>query len=168
MPKQYSIEVTGLVEYDSRCRDWCKMSYIGHPRGCPNYGKQDRCPPSVSLIHEVIDLSQPMWFLINEFDLSSHRKRMKERNPGWTDRQANCVLYWQRTQRKILREYSENFISDHPGTLYDLCPEAKGVNCFKILRKKKIPVVARPQKTVYQVCLVGYPNAVKKGLFVGW
>lgn len=153
-------KVTGLIEYDSRTINWCLKPYPDHNKGCTNYNKLDRCPPKVCKIHEFIDLDKDIWFLINQFDLAAHREwmreRMKKRNRIWTDRQCNCVLYWQSKQRKILREFSESFIQSIPGTVYDLCPEAKGVNVFKIARSIGIPMVARPTEMIYMVSLVGY------------
>ncbi len=149
-------KVTGLIEYDSRPRGWCTRPYPDHKKGCTNYNKLDRCPPKVCKISNFIDLDKDTWFLINKFDLAAHREWMRDRNPTWTDRQCNCVLYWQSKQRKILREFSESFVDAIPGTVYDLCPEAKGVNVFKIARSIGIPMVARPTETVYMVSLVGY------------
>jgi len=150
-------DVTGLIEFDPRTSHWCQLSYRDHPNGCTNYNKYDRCPPKVCKVQDFIDLKGKIWFLINKFDLASHREWMRSRNPNWTDRQCNCLLYWQSKQRKQLREFSEEFTNALPGTTYDLCPEAKGVNIFKILRKHlKIPIVARPTETVYLVSMVGY------------
>ena len=33
-------EVKELV-IDMRAREWCKMTYPGHPNGCPNYDHKD-------------------------------------------------------------------------------------------------------------------------------
>jgi len=158
------INVTGDIEFDPRCREWCKLPYVGHPKGCPNFGKTDRCPPTAPLVTESMDLSREHYFVIHEFDLESHRNLMLEKHPGWTVRQANCVLYWQRTQRKLLKEECEKFITQtDPRMVHNFCPEAEGVNIFKILRRKGIKIVARPQKTVYMVALVGFPkNAISK------
>ncbi|KKK81159.1 hypothetical protein LCGC14_2816310, partial [marine sediment metagenome] len=32
------LEVTNDLIIDHRAREWCKLPYPNHPRGCPNYG----------------------------------------------------------------------------------------------------------------------------------
>ena len=38
------------VVVDYRARDWCRLPYPDHPRGCPNFGRRADCPPMAPLI----------------------------------------------------------------------------------------------------------------------
>jgi len=156
------LEVTSDIQYDPRPQDWCRLPYVGHPKGCPNYGKKAGCPPGAKHVDRIFDMDKRFWFVIHKFDLEAHVKKMNDKLPDWSYRQCSCVLYWQRTERKKLKDACEEF--GKYGTLYDLCPEGRGVNVFKILRKNGVPVVARPKKTVYMTALVGYHRCPPKYL----
>jgi len=119
---------------------WCQLSYPGHPKGCQNYGKKQGCPPDVSMIDEVLDMEKPYYFIYSEFDLAAHEKRMKEKHPKWSDKQARCVLYWQGAARKKLRRAIRDFYLNckdiinssgvrYPHMIWE-CPEAYGVNVY--------------------------------------
>ena len=149
-------EVKELV-IDYRAREWCKLSYPLHPRGCPNYGRKDTCPPTVALIPDFVDLNRHVWLVAIEFDLASHVQRMLDLHPKWSDRQARCVLYWQPRVNKMLREDVQTF-STLAGATYTLCPEAMGVDVIKTARKCGIPIKAQPTDTVYKIALMGYPR----------
>lgn len=149
-------EVKELV-IDYRAREWCKLPYPNHPKGCPNYGRKDTCPPTVALIYDVFDLDNYLWLVVHEFDLASHVRRMLTLHPNWSGRQARCVLYWQPRVNKILREDTQTY-STLANASYTLCPEAMGVDVIKTANKCGIPVQARPTDTVYKIALIGYPN----------
>ena len=89
-------------------KDWCKLEYYNHPKGCPNYGKQRRCPPQSPYVTEVFDMGKPLYFVFSEFDLSSHVARMRRKHPHWSDKQCRCVLYWQRKSKKQMWGRAKN------------------------------------------------------------
>lgn len=156
-------EVTGRMVIDHRAREWCKLPYPGHPKGCPNIGEKPDCPPKAPLVEDWLDLSRPHWFIIEDFDISAFAERMKEKHPDWTDRQCRCVLYWQNIPRKHLREAIEDFQRMHPGTISTLLPEAMGVHVIKTARELGVPIKAKPNGTVFKIALVGYSkNAIRQ------
>lgn len=140
---------------DYRAREWCKLPYPDHPKGCPNFGKAATCPPQVCTIEQFIDLGREMTLAVCGFDLAGHVARMKQLNPYWSDRQAQCVLYWQGGVKKALREYCLSLLA--PSQVYTLCPEAMGVDVIKTVRRFGVPISARPDRTgtVFKVGLVG-------------
>lgn len=142
---------------DYRAREWCKLPYPDHPRGCPNYGKKDSCPPNAPLIEDFVDIRNHLWLIAIEFDLTSHVQRMLSLHPKWSNRQARCVLYWQPRVNRELREATLRYSYTIWGSVYTLCPEAMGVDVIKTARKCGIPIVSRPIETVYKVALIGYP-----------
>jgi predicted metal-binding protein len=151
------IEVTDKLCLDLRAREWCKLKYPDHPKGCPNYGKKLTCPPLVSLVGEVFDLSKPHWFVIVEFHLFEHFQRMMKLHSNWSERQARCVLYWQGKVNKQLKEAVKQF-SWGKDTTYTLSPEAMGVNVILTLKRLGIPVETKPKNKVLKVALVGSIN----------
>lgn len=129
----YIIPIKDLI-LSSNTGDWCKLPYPNHPRGCPNYGK-DRCPPNAPLLEEYFDIQEHLYFVHSEFDLGAHALRMKEKHPNWTDRQCRCVLYWQGTSRKQLKDRIEEAVQLLDIDGISTCPEAMGINVFATGRK---------------------------------
>ncbi len=85
-------------------RSLCVRPYPGHPKGCPNFGKRETCPPGAPLIEKIIDPGGRTFLIWNIFDLASHVARLKGRHPNWSIRQLECCLYWQSRARKQLEE----------------------------------------------------------------
>lgn len=152
------LDVTGKLYITEKTREWCKLPYPDHPKGCPNYNNKDGCPPSAPYISEVADLSKPVLFAIVTFDLQSHIQKMLEVNPNWSERQARCCLYWQNGIRKELIDYSKYVCFLNPGTVYDICPEAKGVNVIKTVLKARGQIEINPTKFVRKISLIYYPK----------
>jgi len=119
--------------------EWCRLPYPRHPKGCPNYGKNDRCPPKAQHITDCFDLEEPLYFVHSEFDLKGHAARMKEKHPGWSDRQCRCVLYWQPKSRKQMNDRVDFARLKLQTTCQTNCPEGMGVNVFATARLKLIP-----------------------------
>lgn len=141
-----------------KAREWCKLPYPDHPKGCPMYGKKDTCPPQAPLINSFFDLSKPVFLLAVEFDLSAHIERMLQKHPDWSDRQARCVLYWQESVNKSLRGECDKFRWLNPQMITTICPEAMGVNVMETARHCGIPIETKPKKIVYKIALAGYPK----------
>lgn len=143
---------------DSRVRSLCINPYEGHKKGCPNFGDakhSHRCPPGAPLFDNHFDLARPVYAVVNEFDLAAHMAKMARNNPTWTDRQLRCVLYWQGTARKQLKEKIVKGLSLCPAG-YDVtwCPEGMGVNVTATLEAVGIILEWPPKKIVRQVALL--------------
>ena len=135
-------------------RNWCTLPYPGHPKGCPNYGVSKECPPKVCFVNEFVDLTKPLYFIVERFNLLQHKKRMKTLHPEWTDKQCGCCLYWQNSVRKNLRSRCKEFTVEHRGYIFTLIPEAMGVNVFRTLHRNGIKIKKNPS-IVYKVALMG-------------
>lgn len=154
------------IVIDMDVRKLCRRRYPLHPKGCPNYGKRPSCPPARPPITDVISLDpsahRPVWLAWNEFDLAGHVARMKERHPGWSDRQAACVLYWQQTARRALRLRIKAFMKsraeeyEDPALVVVDCPEACGVNVTETARAIGLELEWPPVRVARQVALIGY------------
>lgn len=149
----FIVGVNNLV-LDYRAREWCKLPYPDHPKGCPSYDKKWCCPPRIGTVEEYLDLDAPLWLSVVQFHLAEHAGLMKLRHPHWSERQARCLLYWQPKVNKHLKSMTYNFTC---GTtrVATFCPEAMGVQVIKTAKKLGIPIIPRPQETVYKIALIG-------------
>ena len=147
------VEVTNKLIIDYRARDWCKLPYTLHPKGCPNFNHKPTCPPRACFIENLCNLSKRTWFVIVSFDLQSHINKMLSKYPDWTDRQTRCVLYWQPKVNKQLENETKLFCAFKP-LKYTTCPEAMGVNVIKTAKQLGLPITPRPKNKVYKIALV--------------
>jgi hypothetical protein len=143
---------------DISVRALCARPYALHPKGCPNIGKSDRCPPVAPEFTDVFDLHAPVYAVINEFDLIGHVERMREKHPAWSGLQVACVLYWQGTARKQLRAKIDEALAILPGYAATWCPEAMGVNVTATLEQVGIALEWPPVHIVRQVALLAVPR----------
>jgi len=155
MPENKDIFVSQLndVVIDNHSRAWCKLAYPGHPNGCPNFGKRAGCPPHSLLFEQLV--RPPFTLVAVKFNLEEHAKRMKEKHPAWSDRQARCVLYWQAGVDKRLREACEKTASEIPNSLIIYKPEAAGVHVFETCRKIGLVLERNPHKILWKVAIIG-------------
>jgi predicted metal-binding protein len=141
------------VVVNRRSRDWCKLPYTDHPHGCPNYGKRKTCPPQSPLFEKIV--KSPFTLVAVKFNLENHVKKMKKKHPGWSDRKARCVLYWQKKMNRCLRETCERIASNNPNSVVLYKPEANGVNVFETCRKIGLILEKNPQKIVWKIAIIG-------------
>jgi hypothetical protein len=139
---------------DHTVRALCAKPYPLHPKGCPNVGKCDRCPPRAPLFEEVFDIAAPVYAVINEFDLGMHVIKMRASNPGWSYRQLSCVLYWQGTARKQLKQAVETILPAFTGYAVTYCPEGMGVDVTATLAATGIELEWPPVKVARQVAFL--------------
>lgn len=144
----------------------CLRTYPGHPRGCPNYGIKPGCPPTAPMYDSVYDLEQFVIAIVNWFDLAWHVKTMRQRHPGWSDRQLYCCLYWQKGARRDLKREVDEFLETRPAYRVEFNPEAMGVNVTETLRRVGIELEWPPLKRAAQVALAGIPLNRKKLRYV--
>ena len=144
-------------EIDYRVRGLCARPYPLHPKGCPNVGKCDRCPPAAPFFNEAFDLRRQVYAVVNEFNLGQHVARMAVRNPAWSARQLACVLYWQGTARKQLNAKIQAALGHLPGYAATWCPEGMGVNITNTLAAAGVELEWPPKEIVRQVALLAVP-----------
>lgn len=170
---------------NSKVRALCARPYEGHPKGCPNVGQRDTCPPKARLLAELLDLDRPVFAVWSVFDLGVHVERMRATHPGWSERQLRCCLYWQAGARKVLRAEIQAFLRDRGASAHPepriraasssmvwwdppfsdwppqpwlrvlTCPEACGVDVTATMKRIGIELQWPPKTLAYQVALVG-------------
>lgn len=147
------IKVAPVIE--PSVRRLCVRPYHAHPKGCPNFGEKKTCPPMAPLFNEHFDMTQPIYAVINIFDFKGHVEKMREKHPDWSQRRLECVLYWQNTARKQLKEHVIDFLKQHKGYTATGCPEAMGINVTATLKNTGFELEWPPKNKACQVALVG-------------
>lgn len=144
-------------------RGMCIRKYHGHPKGCPNYGKKDVCPPNAPMFDQVFDLSKPIYLIYSIFDIGAHAEKMRKKHPDWTEIQQYNLLYWQGTARKELKKNIKDFkaLYEDMGYYVVLSPDAMGVNVNDTLKKIGIVFEWPARKYVYKIAMGGIPLSDK-------
>ena len=121
--------------YDKHIQKLCKLKYRGHKDGCPNYGKLNNCPPKISLIDKLVDIKSECKFLGVEFDLKSHREKLREKHPDWSEWKLGCLLYWQNKVNKELYRITKEYLKENINKSFVAIkkPEAYGINITRML-----------------------------------
>jgi len=114
--------------------DWCRLPYPGHPKGCPNFNKNPRCPPKIGHVRRHFELCDELYLVLYEFDLAAHEERMRALHPDWSEKQLRCVLYWQPKSRKQLKERARLAMFKLDLNQVTYCPEGMGVNVYVTAR----------------------------------
>ncbi|KKK63597.1 hypothetical protein LCGC14_2992670 [marine sediment metagenome] len=147
-----------VVLLDTPTAALCRLVYPGHPKGCPNLGKVDRCPPKAPLYNS----GDYFTIAAVQYDLAARAAQLKALHPEWTDRQCRCCLYWQGSVRKALREWIKkipttrrSYVQRAFGLDVDETPEAKGANVFAMMEKCGHPMERQqPLHTVWKVAFL--------------
>ena len=139
--------------------EWCLQPYPDHKKGCPNYGKREGCPPLAPLATDLI--RDPYYLVYQKFDLAAQEKRLLEKHPNWSKRQARCCLYWQRGFVKgLLIEAWEFLIQKvyETNECYECVenPEGAGIDLFKTCEQAGIHLERDylHQQFVYKMVIV--------------
>lgn len=140
---------------DHSVRKICIRPYHGHPKGCPNYGKKAGCPPAAPLFDHMYDLTKPVFAICNVFEFKSHIEKMRLIHPDWSEYQLRCVLYWQGSARKMLKQHIVSFLKENKGYSIETCPEAMGVNITETMAHAGVVLEWPPENVTYQIALAG-------------
>ena len=136
---------------------WCQLPYRNHPKGCPNYGKRNTCPPDAPHISEVLDLEKPIYIAFSDFDLFSHMKRMSQKHPKWSVYQCRNVLYWQGTSKAEMRRRARIAKTIMGADTIIECAEGMGVNVYATCRHVGLKLEKiKNLKMCHHVALVGW------------
>jgi predicted metal-binding protein len=157
------IDITGKLVIQAACREWCKMPYLDHSKGCPNFGRSKNCPPKAASVNEVFDLRYQHWFAVEPFNIAAHTAALLRVHPEWSERQARCCLYWQNGVRARLQTQCLLHQMEHPGCVFTLLPEAMGVNVFRTCHRIGIKMRKNPKTIIYKIALMG---TAKENIYV--
>ncbi len=138
---------------DEKVRSYCKLSYPGHPKGCPMFGKRPECPPQAPIFYKHFNKDKPFTAIIVEFNLKNHAMNMKLRHPEWTDKQCRNPLYWQNGVRTVLKFQCKITIKSDED--YTLIPEAMGINVIETMKQIGIDIEFPVKDIVRKVAIIG-------------
>ncbi|MBI5148232.1 hypothetical protein HZA33_00980 [Candidatus Pacearchaeota archaeon] len=144
------------IPFKTEIQAFCTYSYPDHPKGCPNYGKKECCPPNQQLIDKVLDYSREAYVIYTEFNIEEHATRMKEKHPNWTEKQIYSSQYWQSKATKMHKEEEERAKQEYGLTKILSCPEANGVNVDALMKKIKAKLEWPPRNLVRLVSIGGF------------
>jgi predicted metal-binding protein len=145
--------VTPVIDYGFRLM--CSNAYPNHPKGCPNFGKRNTCPPNVPKFEEYYDCTKSFYIIWTIFPFGEHLEKMKVLHSDWSERQLSCCLYWQGTARKNLKLEIAKFKALNPDLTITTCPEAMGVNITSTMASIGEKLEWPPRTITYQVAIAG-------------
>lgn len=155
------------IKITSKTNLWCVLPYPNHKGGCPNYNKNELCPPNTKLLNLKKYSQFKLIYVI--FDFNSYKEWRKEQNPQWSDKQISCVLYWQGSVKKYLKEYIIKNMNGNPyilgcGSGFKIngkeypSMEAVGIDVFTTLKNNDIDFEIKPINKIVMCCLLCYRN----------
>ncbi len=160
------------IHFTKKTRLWCRLPYPDHPNGCPNYNNNPVCPPNAPFLSNITDNYNYFYLITGRFNLLSYKESMLQRHPKWSERQATCVLYWQGSAKRHIKDFVKEIYSEHPENSFFLLSsgsgykrldiqqekiysmEAAGIDVFKTLRKNSIKFELKPKRFVLLVNLL--------------
>ncbi|KKM99700.1 hypothetical protein LCGC14_1145260 [marine sediment metagenome] len=160
------------IVFSKKTHLWCKLPYPNHPKGCPNYNRNPLCPPFANYMDYIKNIYSRFYLVYANFKLKSQKERMLLLHPNWTEKKANCLLYWQSSVKKALRNYIQeiilknknreiyilacgsgfNFSNISQDKIYSM--EAVGVNVLKTLKNAGIEYELKPKNKVVLTTLL--------------
>lgn len=151
---------------DLSMRDLCRTPYgqdkngrCTHPKGCPNYGHRDICPPNAPIFSDVFNMRKPFFAVWVIFSLAAHRRKMRLKHPDWRRCRLDCCLYWQGGVNKRLHtEVNKNLIKKYKARRVTYCPEAMGINVTQTMALAGINLQWPPKTKVIKVAIIGTKN----------
>jgi len=144
---------------DPRMLAHCLDPHPRHPKGCPNWGKNDDCPPNVRFFPNVY--SKEVHIAAVRFNFADYLALRRQVHPNWTERALRNPLYWQGHVRHELNQFLFEYLSNHPEINGEIVanPEAMGVNVFETCASAGIVLEQIPQNYVYKIALIA--NLIK-------
>ncbi|MHA1437430.1 MAG: DUF2284 domain-containing protein [Promethearchaeota archaeon] len=152
---------------------WCRLPYPSHKKGCPNYNKNPFCPPNSEILSYKLDNYEYFYLIYAVFQLKKHANNLLKKHPNWSYRKASCLLYWQNSVKKVLREFikkiqkanldnqlylfssgsgDKGYFNELQKHIYSM--EAAGINVFRTLKENNITFEIKPKTFVLIVNLL--------------
>lgn len=153
--KQHCFNCNNIENCNSP-RSMCIRPYHNHPKGCPNFGKKEGCPPNIPMFDQVYDLTKPIYLIINEFNLLEHVENMRKIHPDWSSYQLYNSRYWQGKSISINKKVSYAWLNEHPNLVLTNWVENMGVDLVKTLKQVDIDLVFKEKlKIARRISCVG-------------
>jgi hypothetical protein len=147
----------------------CSYSYKGHKKGCPNV---ENCK-NIPFFDKIREINKKYFYLlIANFDYEKYQEIRSLEKPEWSRNKIRCVLYWQNSVKKMLKEniefiFENNFLENDYlyilgcGSRFKLSfqkevfsMESTGINVFSTLKLNHIEYDLKAINNVKLVCLL--------------
>jgi len=162
-----SIKKETIIRY-KEVKDLCGYRYKGHKKGCPNIENCKKIP----FFDDIKEANKKYYYLlIANFDYGMYQRLRSSENPLWSQDKVRCVLYWQNSVKKMLKD-EINEINDINKLFDDLyvlgcgsgfklkwqkevySMESTGINVFSTLKLNHIKYDIKAINNVKLVCLL--------------
>lgn len=158
---------------------WCTLPYPDHKNGCPNYNKNPLCPPNTKIMEKHLENYRVFYLIYAIFNIFEYKNYMLKKHPDWSDRKAKCLLYWQKSIKKLLKKYIlDLFLNNNDYSFYLFnsgsggkmnnfkqekiySMEAAGINVIQTLINNGIEIEVKPIKIIHIVNLLCSDNELK-------
>lgn len=139
---------------DPRMIAHCRDPYPDHPKGCPNWGCKEGCPPHVRYFPRVY--SKDVYIAAIRFNFAQYLVYRRTVHPDWTEKALRNPRHWQGHVRSERNRFLFEYLSKHPEIDGDIIinPEAMGVNLFATCARAGLTLEHTPTKNVYSVTLI--------------
>ncbi len=180
------------IYFTNKIKRWCQLPYKNHKNGCPNYNKNPLCPPNSPDFKINIHNYNYFYLIYAIFNFKKYKELRKLENPDRTNAQINCVLYWQGSIKKMLKDniryifinnhiiavqnnfyllgcgsgFNDKLLKKYQYKIYSM--ESVGIDVFKTLMANGIDYELKPKNKILLVCLLCSKidlNNRKDGLF---
>lgn len=124
--------------------------------------------PEFDFINDV-GMYSKYYLIYAQFNFKKYKEIRKKEHPEWSERQIGCVLYWQNSIKRLLKQYIEKirkntfslfyifgcgsgFNLTFQKTTYSM--EAATINVFSTCKLNGIKLEIKPQNIIHLVCLL--------------
>lgn len=156
------------IIFSPKVQMYCKLPYPGHENGCPNYGKNSKCPPNAPYRVDILKKYCIFNLIVAEFNIGLYIELYRKEHPERSLNQLRNCLYWQPSIKAIVKNYINtklipfNEMFGAGSGFWNYCSmEAVGMHVFKILRLNGIEFDVKARKKVLMVCLVVKKNKTR-------
>lgn len=80
---------------------WCRNKYRKHPKGCPNFGHAESCPPNVMYQIAKVRSFGAFTLVWITFNFKRYKELRKEQHPDWQDGMLGNSRHWQGAIKKL-------------------------------------------------------------------
>jgi hypothetical protein len=149
--------IKGPVEASVKPRgfnSWCQLPYPDHPKGCPNFGKKESCPP---LAPYFLDLYKPQVYVaFMQFAFDEYLANKRELHPDWTERALRNPWHFQSHLDSRLEKFINSQLQNPEFKNWQVIhnSEAMGVNIHLTAKRAGIELEWPPQKNMYRIALL--------------
>lgn len=132
---------------------WCTRPYVNHPKGCPNFGIREDCPPKLPYFLDVYEPNVRVASL--RFNFEKYLEWNKGKHPNWTERALRNPRHFQRHLDANLEREIEKFNTD--GFIPVYTAEAMSVNIHLTCLRAGIRLEWPPAKLMYRIAILAQP-----------